>query len=160
MGNNGDLNGSGGLSVGFARFGRQPFGMRLIAGYGFPFRLALPAGYQGTLRRVPMRLSAFFSLPVGPGRLEPGLDGGVEVLLASVSGGEITQTGRRAAPSVAAALGYTLPLARHVYARASARSGVGTPFTFMVTTNSDRVASFSTPRVFVEIGVESGVSFP
>lgn len=111
-----------------------------------------------TLHRVPLRLSVFATLPAGPGRIEPGLDGGLDLLVLSVNAPNASGDGLHAAPFAALALGYSLPLARHVYVRLMGRGGIALPYAFLATMEGDSV--LSTPRTYLEFGVESGVSFP
>jgi hypothetical protein len=106
-----------------------------------------------TLRRVPARLGAYLAIPAGPGRIEPGLDAGADLLL--VSGA----SGSRVAPLGDVTVGYALPLLRHLFVRVMARGGVALPYTFQDTPTAPHTV-WSTPRTFLEFGVESGVSFP
>jgi hypothetical protein len=113
-----------------------------------------------TLRRVPLRASIFATLPAGPGRIEPGLDVGADLVLLQVGVRPpgIGNGGNHLAPFCDAALAYAVPLARHVFLRVLGRGGVAQPFNFTTTRNGNSV--LSTPFAYLEFGVESGVSFP
>jgi hypothetical protein len=122
-----------------------------------------PAAYarwsdgHATLRRLPARLSLDMSLVAGPGRLEPGIAAGADLLIASFSdtGGDGSHT--RVSPSGGVTVGYMLPLARHLYLRALALGAIAVPYRFV---NTSEVEVWRTPRTYLELGVESGFSFP
>jgi hypothetical protein len=152
-GDAGGLDGAGMIALGI--FG-QRLGGRLSAGLA-PAAYARWTDEHGTLRRIPIRASAHLSLAVGPGRLEPGLGTGIDVLVASFSG--LAGDGQHTSliPSVGLTVAYMLPLARHLYMRALALGGVGVPYRFV---NSAGAEVWSTARSYLEVGVESGVLFP
>src|SRR5262249_14035676 len=118
---------------------------------------------QASFRRVPLRLDAYLSFRAGPGRVEPGVSLGVDLLLVSVAvsapttGAELGG-GTPAAPFAGGALGCELPLGQRLFLRAMARGGVAVPYSFVATPQGAEV--WSTPRTYLEFGVESGVSFP
>src|SRR5262249_40123502 len=111
-----------------------------------------------TLHRVPLRLSIFATLAAGPGRFEPGIDAGTDLLFLSVSAFRPNGNGTHPAPFCDAALAYAVPLTKHLFLRVLGRGGVARPYTFLATTNGNAV--LTTPSAYLEFGVESGVSFP
>jgi hypothetical protein len=110
------------------------------------------------MHRVPLRLSVFATLPAGPGRFEPGIDLGTDLLFLSVTAAHPNGGGTHIAPFFDAALAYAVPLSRHVFLRALGRGGMAKPFSFLATTGGNAV--LTTPSAYLEFGVESGVSFP
>jgi hypothetical protein len=156
--------GVAGLSVG-VQFGRSrlPWGLRLGSGFALPVTRSFLFQTDGThdqiwMRRVPLRLGVFATLPAGPGRVEPGLEGGADLVFVEVSAQRPNGGGTYAAPFCDAALAYSVPLARHVYLRALGRGGLTKPFTFLETNGGNPI--LTTPSAYLEFGVESGVSFP
>jgi hypothetical protein len=161
-GNVGGSDGAGGLSATFERTGgRFPFGLRVGAAFAARQSLQVQGtGDHGALYRLPFRLSAFLALAVGPGHLEPGLDAGLDLLLVSLTSEGSTLGGPHLAPFGGVLVGYALSLARHVYARATARGGIARPITFRLVTPNEMPLVWDTPRAYTEFGVELGVSFP
>jgi hypothetical protein len=118
------------------------------------------ASDQASLLRIPVRLCGYLALRAGPGRLEPGLGLGADILQVSVASASPASgaAGTHFAPFASLALGYVLPLGRHLYVRAMARGGGAVPYHFLTVAGGAEV--WSTPRTYLELGVESGVFFP
>lgn len=155
LGDAGSVDGVGVLSLSVdGPMGRRRAGARLAVGMGTRSSSNLSTT-SASLRRMPLRAGAYLAVPAGPGRIEPGLDGGVDVLL--VSGARAA--GSQLAPFGDVTLGYLLPFLRHIYVRAMARGGVAVPYTFQDTPTASHTV-WSTPRTYLEFSVESGVSFP
>jgi hypothetical protein len=153
-GDAGGLDGAGMIAAGVS--GRR-LGVHLSLGLA-PAAYARWSDGHATLRRLPARLSANVSLAVGPGRLEPGVAAGADLFLASftdTTGGDGSHT--RVSPSGGVTVGYMLPLARHLYLRVLALGAIAVPYRFVTTSE---IEVWSTPRTYLELGVESGVSFP
>jgi hypothetical protein len=107
------------------------------------------------MRRVPLRIGLYLSLPAGPGRLEPGVGGGADLYVVSVSGPGAAG-GVHVAPSGDAALGYVLSLGGTVYLRGLVRIALAVPYTFAALEVPE---VWGTPRVYGEAGVELGLAF-
>jgi hypothetical protein len=159
------LDGSLALSLAYERpVGGTRGGLRLSAGMA----RAVEAHWQSnqnnqsndaTLQRIPLRLGAYLAFAAGPGQLEPGVSLGLDLLDAPVTSTPPPREGGglHAAPSTGAEVAYALPLGKSVFLRGLARGGVAMPYVFR-TSAGDEV--WSTPRTYLELGVESGVSFP
>jgi hypothetical protein len=155
VGDSGGADGDGALALAVES---TRLGARLSAGVAPEAEARWTAGgasQSAALRRLPFRMGGYVRIPAGPGRLEPGLGLGADLLL--VSGGSSgTASGRHAAPFGDAALGYTMPLMGPVYGRALGRIALSVPYDFN-TLGGQRV--WGTPRVFGEVGVELGLFF-
>jgi hypothetical protein len=158
-GDTGGLDGSLALSLAHERPLRSVRGgLRLSAGMARTAETRW-ADRDATLQRIPLRLGAYVGFAAGPGRLEPGVSLGLDLLDASVTSTTPPREGGgvHAAPSGAAEVAYVLPFGKSVFLRGVARGGIGVPYVFR-TSAGDEV--WSTPRTYLEVGVESGVSFP
>jgi hypothetical protein len=143
---------------------RARLGVRFGAGLG-EGAIARWTDRTASFHRVPLRLAAYLAFPAGPGRIEPGLGLGVDLIDVSVQAATPVTSGQlngglRMAPLGDAGLGYLLPLGKTLYLRAIARGGVALPYTFVTGPPPDGVQAWSTPHTYLEFGVESGVSFP
>jgi hypothetical protein len=155
-GDAGGFDSDGDLALGVESTGTGArWGGRVSAGYARPAD-ARWSDKAATLRRVPVRLGLYLAIPVGPGRLEPGVGAGADLLVVSASGPG-TADDTRVAPSGDLALGYALPLPGPVYARVLSRAALAVPYTFKALDGSP---VWATPRVYGEIGVELGFAFP
>jgi hypothetical protein len=115
------------------------------------------AGYA-TLRRIPLRLGTYVSLQAGPGRLEPGLNLGADLLLidARPTAGP-RRTVRNLSPNVEAAIAYRLRGGVY-FARGALAAGLAVPYRQPVEDgNPDPVVS--TPRTYIRLGLETGFYF-
>ena len=140
-------------------------GIRLSAGVSTSTVSALDATRQGTFRHFPLRLGAYWPVPLGVGQLEPGL--GLDLDLISVSiPNDAPQLG---SPSACAgglcrsagadlALGWSVASTHHVYLRALARAGLSASYDFVTRVNGDPI--WRTPSTYLEVAVESGLRFP
>ena len=109
-------------------------GIRLSAGVSTGTTAPLDATRQAAFRRFPLRLGAYWPVPLGVGQLEPGL--GLDLDLISVSIRERWRPSRRS-PSLCSGRPVSQRRARtwrsdgpsasthHVYLRALARAGPG-----------------------------------
>jgi len=116
-----------------------------------------PTG-KATLRRLPVRLGTYLSLAAGPGRLEPGLNLGIDTLLIHVQpGGGAASYLSNVSPNVEAAMAYRLRGGIY-FARAAAAVGLAVPYRLTgVSDESD--GAVSTPRTYIRMGLETGFYF-
>jgi hypothetical protein len=157
LGDAGGLDGDADLALGLESGGDgHRWGGRLSFGYA-PADEARWSGKTATLYRLPARVGLYLSLPAGPGRLEPGLGAGADVLLVSAQGpGTTDGVGAHLAPFADASLAYTISLTHRLYARALSRGALTVPYVFRDLAG-ERV--WGTPRVYAEVGVELGLAF-
>jgi len=113
---------------------------------------------QATLRRIPVRLGTYLSLKAGSGRLEPGLNLGVDALLVNVteSGGS-TRTIRNVSPNVEAAFAYRLRGGIY-FARGGMAVGLAVPYR-LGGLGAQADSAVSTPRTYIRVGLETGIYF-
>jgi hypothetical protein len=160
LGDAGGADGDGGLALSVEGSGPGPhLGARLTVGVAPAAEArwsAQGASQSATLRRLPFRMGGYVSIPAGPGRLEPGLGAGADLLLVSTSGPG-TAGGQHAAPFGDVALAYTISLTGPLYGRVQSRVALAVPYDFN-TLGGARV--WGTPRAFGEAGVELGLVFP
>ncbi|HEX3695588.1 MAG TPA: hypothetical protein VH374_09360 [Polyangia bacterium] len=113
---------------------------------------------RATLRRIPLRLGTYLSLAAGPGRLEPGLNLGIDALLVNarrIDGS--AHTDRNVSPNVEAALAYRLRGGDY-FARGGLAIGLAVPYRLTgLGDGSD--GAVSTPRTYARVGVETGFYF-
>jgi hypothetical protein len=120
-------------------------------------------------RRYPLRLGAFLPLRVGLGQLEPGIGLDWEEIslgLTHVTAGPNATLAHNslctgafcASPGVDLALGWSAWSTHHVFVRALARAAVAVPYRFTAAQSGATV--WSTPRTYLEAGIECGVWFP
>jgi hypothetical protein len=154
-GDAGGLDSDGDLALGVEATGDGPhWGGRLSAGYA-PSADARWSTETAMLRRLPVRLGLYLSLPAGPGRLEPGLGAGADVFIVSASGSG-TASGVHIAPSGDLALGYAISIAGPLYLRLLSRAALAVPYTFKTLAGAQ---VWGTPRAYGEGGVELGFAF-
>jgi hypothetical protein len=160
LGDAGGWDGDGELALGVEGAGAAPhFGARLSVGVAPAATArwtdqALPQ--SATLRRLPARLGLFLRIPLGAGQLEPGLGGGVDALFVTRSDPE-TASEHHLAPFGDLALGYTVTLIGPVYLRGLSRVALTVPYDFK---NLAHANVWETPRLYGELGLESGFAFP
>jgi hypothetical protein len=155
LGDAGGFDGDGDLALGLEP---SPSGVhsgfRLSAGYAPPAEASW-TDRTATLRRIPLRLGLFVAVPLGPGQLEPGLGGGADLYISSVSGAG-GSNGVHPAPMGDLSLGYSLALAGPMYVRVLSRIALAVPYRFEAL---EVPQVWGTPRVYGEAGVELGLSF-
>jgi hypothetical protein len=140
-------------------------GLRLSAGVSTSAVAPPDVTRQAAFRRFPLRLGAYWPVPLGVGQLEPGL--GLDLDLISVSiPNDAPQLGSPSACSgglcrsagADLALGWSVASTHHVYLRALARAGVSASYDFVTRMNGDPI--WRTPSTYLEVAVESGLRFP
>ncbi|HSZ82855.1 MAG TPA: hypothetical protein VLA14_11265 [Polyangia bacterium] len=156
-GDAGGFDGDGDLALGVEGTGEGVHvGARLSAGLAPRAAATWGTTDRATLLRIPFRLGGYVGVPLGRGRLEPGVGVGADVLQVAVTGGG-QGGGGYLAPSADLSVTYTLPLIGAVYGRALSRIALAEPYTFKALGD---LQVWGTPRVYGELGVELGVSFP
>jgi hypothetical protein len=113
---------------------------------------------NATLRQFPLRMGAYMAVPLGPGRLEPGIGVNLNVISASVTDMFGSSTKLNASPGVDAALGWALLFRPGVYLRALGGAGVEVPYHFV--TSRNEMPFLSTPRFYLDFALELGFWFP
>jgi len=113
---------------------------------------------RATLREVPLRMGVYLSIPLGPGQLEPGVGVDLDVISAAVSDPSGTHTRLSAGPGGDAALGWSVRFRTNLYFRLIAAAGTEGPYRFVTTGNQSPF--WSTPRVYLDLGLELGFWFP
>jgi hypothetical protein len=111
-----------------------------------------------TLRQFPVRMGAYLIVPLGLGQLEPGLGVDLDVISAAVTDPSGSRTRLSASPGVDAALGWALLFRPDIYLRLLALAGTEVPYHFVTTQNESPF--WSTPRVYIDLGLELGFWFP
>jgi hypothetical protein len=151
-GDAGGFDGDAALALGVesAREGAHA-GARLSLGYAPPADARWP-GATATLRRLPFRLGVYLSLAAGPGRLEPGVGAGADLLLVSAEGAGTNHL----APAGDLALGYAVSLAGPLYLRLLLRAALAVPYAFKTSAGAQ---VWGTPRFYGDGGVELGLAF-
>jgi len=156
-GDAGGFDGDGDLALGVESTSEGTrLGARLSAGLAPRASATWSTADRATLSRIPFRLGGYLGVPLGRGRLEPGLGVGADVLRVAVTGSG-QGGGSYLAPFGDLSATYTMPLIGAVYARALSRIALEEPYTFKALGNLD---VWGTSRVYGELGVELGVSFP
>jgi hypothetical protein len=113
---------------------------------------------QATLRRIPVRLGTYLSLKAGSGRLEPGLNLGIDALLVNVTeSGGTTRTIRNVSPNVEAAFAYRLRGGPY-FARGGVAVGLAVPYR-LGGLGAQADSAVSTPRTYIRVGLETGIYF-
>ncbi|HEV3031341.1 MAG TPA: hypothetical protein VG319_06840 [Polyangia bacterium] len=154
-GDAGGIDGDGDLTIGVESAGEGVHrGARLSLGYAPPVD-ARWSSATATLRRLPFRLGVYLSLAAGPGRLEPGVGAGADLLLVSAEGANAAP-GAHLAPEGDLALGYAVFLARPLYLRLLLRAALTVPYAFKTSTGAQ---VWGTPRFYGDGGVELGLAF-
>jgi hypothetical protein len=113
---------------------------------------------RATLREVPLRMGVYLSLPFGPGQIEPGVGVDLDVISATVSDPSGTHTRLSAGPGGDAALAWSVRFRTNLYFRLIAAAGAEVPYRFVTTENQSPF--WSTPRVYLDLGLELGFWFP
>jgi hypothetical protein len=149
-----------GLDV-WRRAGRIPGGLTLTGGVAAAESAHWTTG-NATLRRLPLRLGIFVSFQAGPGRLEPGIGLGADLLLVSSTAATTSREFRRFSPGADAGVGYRMPLGSHFFARAAVTAGTALPYEFNVADTGSPTRGqpvLATPRIYVRSGLELGTYF-
>jgi len=149
-----------GLDV-WRRAGRIPGGLTLTGGVAAGESARWTTG-GATLRRLPLRLGIFVSLQAGPGRLEPGIGLGADLLLVSSTATTSSREFRRFSPGADAGVGYRIPLGGRFFARAAVTAGVALPYEFNIPDTAAPGGSqpvLATPRIYARTGLELGTYF-
>ena len=120
-------------------------GIRLSAGVSTGDVAPPDVTRQAEFRRFPLRLGAYWPMPLGVGQLEPGL--GLDLDLISVSIRDdgipagladlLLRAVCVAAPARDLALGWSVASTHHVYLRALARAGLAAAYDFVTAMNGD-----------------------
>lgn len=113
---------------------------------------------RATLRQFPIRMGAYLAVPLGPGQLEPGIGLDLDVISVAVTDTSGSRTRPSAGPGVDAALGWAMFFRPDLYFRLLALAGTEVPYHFVTTPNQS--AFLSTPRVYLDLGLELGLWFP
>lgn len=113
---------------------------------------------HATLREVPLRMGVYLSLPLGPGQIEPGAGVDLDVISASLNDPSGTHNRLSAGPGGDAALAWSLRFRTNLYFRLLAAAGLEVPYHFVTTDNQSPF--WSTPRVYLDLGLELGFWFP
>lgn len=143
------------------RSGALPAGLTLTGGIAPAQTARWPTGGV-ILRRFPVRLALFLSLPAGFGRLEPGLGGGVDLLLVDSSGVGGPRDRLFFSPAGEAGVGYRIPVGARLFLRPVVTGGVAVPYGFLVPAGGATgggAAVLATPRFYVRTGIELGTYF-
>jgi hypothetical protein len=137
-------------------------GLRLSAGTDpsvtYEWSPAAGTTDHATLRQFPIRMGAYLAVPLGPGQLEPGLGLDLEVISAATTDPSGTRTRLSAGPGLDAALGWAILFRPNLYFRLLALAGTEVPYHFVTTPNQSPFSS--TPRVYLDLGLELGLWFP
>jgi hypothetical protein len=156
-GDAGGFDGDGDLALGVEGTSDGPhLGARLSAGLAPRASATWGATDRATLLRIPFRLGGYVGVPLGRGRLEPGLGVGADVLRVAVTG-RGPEGGSYLAPAGDLSVTYTMPLIGGIYGRALSRVALAEPYIFKALGD---LQVWGTPRVYGELGVELGVAFP
>lgn len=112
-----------------------------------------------SLRRFPLRLAALLAVPAGAGWVEPTVEAGVDLLIASSSAGRRVPASRSTgfAFGMEAAVGYRLKIVGAWYARP--RITVGLAARRYVDVEGFPYPLFSTPRGYASFGIDTGFLF-
>jgi hypothetical protein len=146
-------------------FGSQRAGLRLSVGARYPKHapwgadptIPIAAG-TSTIVEVPLGLDVYWAIPIGLGRLEPGLGADVNVILATSQAGSATAFRWATAPAGDAFLAWAIPVPRDCVIRFVAQGAAGAPY-HLYADDADRLLIFDTPRFRAEVGIQLGVWF-
>ena len=167
MGDSGTLAAAALIALTFERpIASRRVGFRFSAGVGNS-TVARTQWGEASFRTLPARAGAYLPIQLPLGQLEPGIGVGVNVISVGVT--ETTDPARHlrapglcsgrfcASPGGDVALGWALTSPHRIYVRLLTRAGVTVPFGFE---NDDGAPVWSTPRTYLDVGVESGLWFP
>jgi hypothetical protein len=142
-------------------------GWRLQLGVGTGSTVDSSVG-QASFRRFPGRLGVYYPIRLGRGQLEPGVGLGLDAIYVGLGGIIPADTTlqstalcyRRWCYSLGGdiALGWSVRSTHHVYFRALGRAGLAVPYQFLTETPPNS-SIWSTPRTYLELGIESGLWF-
>jgi hypothetical protein len=137
-------------------------GLRLSGGIdpGVTYQWSPSAGATDrvTLRQFPVRMGAYLAVPFGPGQLEPGIGVDLDVVSAAVTDVSGSRTRLSAGPGVDVALGWATLFRPDIYFRLLGLAGTEVPYRFVTALNQSPF--WSTPRVYLDLGLELGLWFP
>jgi hypothetical protein len=111
-----------------------------------------------TLRQFPVRMGAYLAVPLGPGQLEPGIGVDLDVISAAVTDTSGSRTHLSGSPGVDAAIGWAVRFRPGLYLRLLGGAGAEVPYHFVTAPN--QTPFWSTPRVYLDLGLELGLWFP
>jgi hypothetical protein len=145
--------GSLAMAVERPRFG-QRLGLRFTVEALNPDTRPLGGG-KAAMVQVPVAMDAYLAVPVGLGRLEPSIGGGLTVTVVAYPEGQSTKSRVIGPPAVNAGLAWAVPVARDFFFRLAASGVVASPYRI----DADPQHIFDTPRFRAEFGLELGVWF-
>ena len=111
-----------------------------------------------TLRQFPARMGAYLTVPLGPGQLEPGIGVDLDVITAAITDASGSRTRLSGSPGVDAAVGWAVRFRPGLYLRLLGGAGAEVPYYFVTAPN--QTPFWSTPRLFLDLGLELGLWFP
>ncbi len=149
--------GSLALALERARFGRR-VGLRFSVAARNPDTPPV-AGGKASVLQVPVAMDAYLALPIGLGRLEPGLGVELNVTVVGYPYGSSTRTRLVAPPAATARLGWTIPVGREFFFRPVASGALAEPYQVVVGNDANAQHIFDLPRFRAELALELGVWF-
>ena len=142
--------------------GERRLGFRLSGGadpsVAYQWSASATATDQVTLRQFPVRMGGYLTVPLGPGQLEPGIGVDLDVISATVTDMTGSHTRLSASSGVDAAVGWAVLFRPDIFLRLLGLVGTEVPYHFVTTPNESPF--WSTPRFFVDLGLELGLWFP
>jgi len=156
------------IAVERAALGRR-LGLRFSASGRYPESVVwpaepgMPAGHA-TLWEFPVAMDAYLAIPIGLGRLEPGLGVELNVIYVTSMQGNTPDSRVAAAPGAEALLAWTVPLPHDLFLRARAVGAAAVPVrtindNFRHPNDASGLPLVETPRFRGELGLELGVWF-
>lgn len=137
-------------------------GLRLSAGTGnsvtYQWSASATATDRATVRQFPLRMGAYLAVPLGPGQLEPGIGLDLDVVSVAVTDMAGSPTRLFASPGIDAGLGWALVFGPDIYLRVLGDAGTEAPSRILTAPNQSPF--WSSPRFFVDLGLELGLWFP
>ena len=137
-------------------------GLRMSAGTGdsvtYQWSASATATDRATVRQFPLRMGAYLAVPLGPGQLEPGIALDLDVISAAVTDMSGSPTRLFASPGIDAALGWAVVFGPDIYLRVLSDAGTEVPSHVLTAPNQSPF--WSSPRFFVDLGLELGLWFP
>lgn len=112
---------------------------------------------HATLRQFPVRMGAYLAVPLGPGQLEPGIGIDLDVISA-VTDIPGSRTHLSGSPGVDGAVGWAVLFRPGLYLRLLGDAGAEVPYHFVTAPN--QTPFWSTPRFYLDLGLELGLWFP
>jgi hypothetical protein len=137
-------------------------GLRMSAGTGdsvtYQWSASATALDHATVRQFLLRMGAYLAIPLGPGQLEPGIGLDLDTISVAVTDMSGSPTRLFASPGIDAAVGWALVFGPDIYLRILGDAGTEVPSHVLTTQNQSPF--WSSPRVFVDLGLELGLWFP